>query len=75
MIPDVEVVERYRGFDVCRTSSGHFVLVHPLESPEKRLRLVKVLAANDALDELCFVDVAAARKMADEWIAEGLDNG
>ena len=66
----MELVERYWGLDILRTTAGHLVVVDPMDSPADRQEAVELLAANGVLDALFFPDVEQARHAIDGFLAE-----
>jgi hypothetical protein len=68
----MELVERYRGIEILRTTAGHLVVVDPLGSQSDRIAMVELLAANGVLDALFFPGVEHAREVIDSFIVEKL---
>lgn len=73
--PEVELVERYRGFEICRTTAGHLVVLDPRDSEEERGALTELLANAGALDALFFPSVEEAHEVIGLFIANGLTHG
>ncbi|OAI40633.1 hypothetical protein AYO38_05625 [bacterium SCGC AG-212-C10] len=68
----MELVERYRGFEVRPTSVGHLVVVDPQDGWHDRAELVLTLASGNVLDALFFPCVTSARETIDGWVESGL---
>jgi hypothetical protein len=66
----MELMQDYRGFQICRASTGAFVVLAPGETEEDRLCLVCSLARDGLLDELFLGSVQDARAAVDGFIAE-----
>jgi len=64
----MELVERYWGVEILRTTAGHLVVVDPWGSQAARSDLVELLAANGFLDALFFPDVDHARAAIDGFV-------
>src|SRR4051812_25223630 len=65
----MELVEGYRGFDICRTNGGHFVMAERGDSRDGRFRLVVALARSQSLDALFCETMEQARLTIDCLIA------
>jgi hypothetical protein len=68
----MELVEQYRGFQVCLTTPGHLVVIDSRDSKQWRTELVVRLAGNRVLDALFFSNLAEARDTIDRLIATGI---
>lgn len=68
----MELIETYRGFEICRVSAGLLVVLDPEDTPQERFRMVSLLAAEGAFDALFFAEVTEAREAIDGYIALGL---
>ena len=68
----MELVERYWGLEILRTTAGHLVVCDPMGSQADRQEAVELLAANGVLDALFFPDVEQARHAIDGFLAERL---
>ena len=68
----MELVETYRGFEICLLSTGLLVVIDPQDTPQERFRMVSLLAAEGAFDALFFADIAEARDAVDGFISLGL---
>ena len=64
----MELVERYLGFDICRTSAGHLVVVDPRDGPEVREELFTMLVEAGALDALFHPNLLDARAAVREML-------
>ena len=70
----MELVERYRDLEVCRTSAGHLVVIDPLGSPADRLELLVMVAAAGAPDAIFFPTLEDAIEAIDAFVTDGLLN-
>jgi hypothetical protein len=68
----MELVERYWGLEILRTTAGHLVVVDPWGSQAARSDVVELLAANGFLDALFFPDVEHARAAINGFLVEQL---
>ena len=65
-------LRRYQGFEICRTSAGHLVVLNPGSSRTERADLVELLAAADSLEALFFPTTQHAMAAIDEMVAAHL---
>jgi hypothetical protein len=65
----VKLVLKYQGFEICRTSAGHLVVLHPACSRVERAELVELLADAGSLDALFFPSVDDAFEAIDQALA------
>ena len=70
----MEVLLRYEGFEICRTSAGHVVVVDPDWSRQERANVVELLGDAGALDALFFPNPYLAVIAIDEAIAAGVEH-
>lgn len=68
----MELLERYRGIDLLRTTAGHLIVLDPLSSQSDRIALVEFLGAHGMLDALFFPGLAQARGVIDSFMAKEL---
>lgn len=71
----MRLVANHQGFEICRTTAGHLVVVNPLCSSADRVGLVRFLAAAGALDALFFPTLADALDAIDEMVAKEAGKG
>ena len=69
----VEPLLRYQGFEICRTSAGHLVVVDPDWSRGERAYVVELLGDAGVLDALFFPNAYLAIIAIDEAIAAGIE--
>ena len=72
MLASMELLERYRDYEICRTSAGHIVVLDPLGSAEQRAELTELVATSGSFDSLFFPTVPDARSAVDAFIEHTL---
>jgi hypothetical protein len=68
----MKLVTAYRGFEICRTSAGHLVVVDPRDTAADRAALAALLASGGVIDALFFPSLADAATAIDDFVALGL---
>ena len=71
----MRLVASHEGFEICRTSTGHLVVLNPLCSSVDRAYLVRFPAASGSLDALFFPTMADAYQAIDEMVAKEARQG
>ncbi len=65
----MELLTRYEGFEICRTSAGHIVVLPPDHEKTDRANLVELLGSAGMLDALFFPGIDDAVLAIDEALA------